>query len=301
VSVGSHAHALQGSGWLGSTYVAYGLGNFVWYQDNEPETGVLQLTFRDGQVVGDSWTPARIHTYGPARPVHGQVRVRARSDWRRLRLCTGLAAHRDEAPLPEYSWSMRRIGPTLEHRMRFSHHPGCPVPLTDLRYLRMSYVGFDGRPHSGEMVVHEHYASQVATVFRRLYDTRWPIRHMRLVDDYGGDDGRSMAANNTSGFNCRRVAGSRAWSAHAYGAAVDINPAQNPDLTGTRVAPDVGRAFVELDRFAGADPAPGVISARGAVRAAFERIGWEWGGTWSPGQDYQHFAVPDASMETLNR
>lgn len=301
VIVGSHAHALQGSGWLGSTYVDYGLGNLVWYQDNEPETGVLQLTFRDGQVVGDSWSPARIHTYGPALPLHGQDRVRALSEWHRLQLCTGLAAHRDEAPLPEYSWSMQRIGPALQHRMRSSRHPGCPVPLTDLRYLRMSYVGFDGRTHNGEMVVHADYATQVAAVFRRLYDARWPIRRMRLVDDYGGDDARSMAANNTSGFNCRRVAGSRGWSAHAYGAAIDINPVQNPDLTGTRVAPDGGRAFGELDRSAGADPAPGVISARGSVRAAFERIGWEWGGTWSSGKDYQHFAVPDVWLETLTR
>jgi poly-gamma-glutamate synthesis protein (capsule biosynthesis protein) len=113
---------------------------------------------------------------------------------------------------------------------------------------------------------------------------------MRLVDDYGGNDNRSMAADNTSGFNCRRVAGSKVWSAHAYGAAIDINPVQNPDLTGASVAPGAGRRFAATDRAAYAQAAPGVITADGPVVRAFARIGWEWGGDWSSGKDYQHFS-----------
>ena len=296
VIVGSHAHVLLGSGWLGSTYVNYGLGNFLWYHNYESETGVLRLTVRNGQVVRDSWTPARIHPLGRPFPLRGADRLDATADWRHLRLCTGLAAHRDEAPLPPYSWSMQRIGPELRERMRHSsHHPGCPVPLTDLRYLRMTYFGFDGRAHEGEMTIHEDYAAQVATVFRRLYDARWPIRRMRLVDDYGGNDDRSMAANNTSGYNCRRVAGSPSWSAHAYGAAIDLNPVQNPYLSGAGAVPGAGRGFAAVERFAAAEPAPGVITARGSVVAAFTRIGWEWGGTWSA-PDYQHFTVPDEQL-----
>ena len=290
VVVGSHAHVLLGSGWLGDTYVDYGLGNFLWYHNHEPETGVLRLTIRDGQVVGDSWTPARIQLYGRPLPLTGKNRASAVADWRRLQRCTGLASQREQAPLPAYSWSVRRIGPMLRHRMRFSHRPGCPVSLTDLRYLRMSYIGFDGKAHTGEMAIHEDYAEQVATVFRRLYDARWPIRRMRLVDDYGGNDNRSMAADNTSGFNCRRVAGSRVWSAHAYGAAIDINPVQNPDLTGASVAPRAGRRFAATSRATYAQAAPGVITADGPVVRAFARIGWEWGGNWSSRKDYQHFS-----------
>jgi poly-gamma-glutamate synthesis protein (capsule biosynthesis protein) len=187
---------------------------------------------------------------------------------------------------------MRRIDPPLKERMRYSHRPGCPVPLTDLRYLQITYVGFDGHAHTGEMVVHRDYTVQVAIVFKRLYDARWPIRRMRLVDDYSGDDNRSMAANNTSGFNCRRVAGSRSWSAHAYGAAIDINPVQNPDLTGTSVAPRAGRRFAATDRSTDAQTSPGVISVNGPVVQAFARIGWEWGGNWSSGKDFQHFSAP---------
>ena len=175
--------------------------------------------------------------------------------------------------------------------MRVSHRPGCPVPLADLRYLRMTYVGFDGRAHTGEMVVHEEYAERVAHVFGRLYDVGWPIRRMRLVDEYGGEDRRSMAADNTSGFNCRRVAGSRSWSAHAFGAAIDLNPVQNPDLSGPSVTTRAGRRFAGVDRSAEEHAPPGVVTSDGPVVRAFARIGWVWGGTWTSGKDYQHFSA----------
>jgi poly-gamma-glutamate synthesis protein (capsule biosynthesis protein) len=174
--------------------------------------------------------------------------------------------------------------------MRFSHGPSCPVPLRDLRYLRMRYVGFDGRTHRGEMVVHEDFAAAVTAVFERLYDARWPIQRMRLVDAYRGDDDRSMAANNTSGYNCRRVAGSRAWSAHAYGAAIDVNPVQNPYLTGSSIAPPAGSRFAAIDRSAHARVPAGAIRTGDVVVQAFARIGWEWGGKWSQSKDYQHFS-----------
>jgi poly-gamma-glutamate synthesis protein (capsule biosynthesis protein) len=293
VVLGSHAHVLLGSGWLGDTYVDYGLGNFLWYHNQQPETGVLQLTIRDGQVVGDSWAPARIQTYGRPRPLRGRDGADAIADWRGLRDCTGLAAHRHGTRPPAYSWSVRPIGPELQQRMRFSYRPGCPVALTDLRYLRMSYIGFDGQAHTGEMAIQKDYAVPVAGVFRRLYDARWPIRRMRLVDEYDGNDNRSMAADNTSGFNCRRVARSPAWSAHAYGAAIDINPVQNPDLIGASAAPRAGRRFAAVDRSAGAHPSRGVITVGDPVVRAFARIGWEWGGTWASGEDYQHFSATE--------
>lgn len=92
VIVGSHAHVLLGSGWMGDSYVNYGLGNFLWYHNHQPESGVLQLRIRDGAVVGDSWTPARIGTYGRPSPLSGRQRATALDDWRRLRGCTGLSA-----------------------------------------------------------------------------------------------------------------------------------------------------------------------------------------------------------------
>ena len=96
IIVGSHAHVLLGSGWMGDSYVNYGLGNFLWYHNHQPASGVLQLRVRDGAVVSDSWAPAQIQTYGRPRPVHGKAREAAVADWRRLRGCTDLPA---EPPL----------------------------------------------------------------------------------------------------------------------------------------------------------------------------------------------------------
>jgi poly-gamma-glutamate synthesis protein (capsule biosynthesis protein) len=140
------------------------------------------------------------------------------------------------------------------------------------------------------MVVHAGHADDVVGIFGRLYDARWPIRRMHLVSGYGGNDNRSMAANNTSAYNCRQVAGEDTWSRHAYGAAIDINPVQNPYVTGEGARPPRGRRFADVGRSVGAEAGQGVIKRGDVVVRAFGEKGWTWGGTWSQ-PDYQHFAV----------
>jgi hypothetical protein len=290
VIVGSHAHVPLGSGWQQDTYVNYGLGNFVWYTDSSPDTGVLRLRLVDGQVASDRWTPARIGPLGGSpRPLSGDARRRALADWEVRRCCAGLDS-RPSTGQARFSASVQSLTPSLRERMRTSHRAGCPVPWRELRYLRLSYVGFDGLSHTGELVVAAAYARDVVGVFHELYDARWPIRRMRLVDAYGGDDDRSMVADNTSGFNCRRVNGSKEWSAHALGAAIDLNPVQNPYLTGSAVAPLAGRRFAELDRSAGARVPEGTIRSGDVVVRAFAAIGWTWGGSWAE-PDFQHFSA----------
>jgi len=286
VVVGSHAHVLLGSEQIGETYVNYGLGNFVWYIDEPTETGVLTLRVRNGRVVSDGWVPAQIASAGIPTPVLGPARTEAIARWRHGRDCAGVS----EA-LPDFASSVSRIGPAQQARMRSSHGPGCPVQWSDLRLLRLSYVGFDGRAHSGELVVAAKHARDVVRVLARLYDARWPIRRMRPVSAYGGDDNRSMAADNTSSYNCRRVAGSTSWSDHAYGAAVDLNPVENPYLVDGTVRPAAARLYLGVDRGGKAHP-PGVITADSIVVRAFAAIGWEWGGNWAE-PDYQHFAAPN--------
>jgi hypothetical protein len=175
--------------------------------------------------------------------------------------------------------------------MRFSHRDGCPVPLWELRYLRMSHIDFRGNVREGEMVVHADVAEDVMNVFRELYEQRFPIAKMVLVDEYDGDDDRSMAANNTSAYNCRSVAGTDRWSEHAYGKAIDLNPVQNPYVRDGTVAPPSGERYADIDRSAGASAARGVVVADDPVVNAFRRIGWVWGGTWTSSKDYQHFSA----------
>jgi hypothetical protein len=195
------------------------------------------------------------------------------------------------ARLPAFSASVSRIGPRLREQMTFTYREGCPVPLRRLRLLRLRFVDFGGSARTGRIVVHAAQSREVVNVFRRLYVARWRIDKMRLVDRYEGDDGRSMAANNTSGFNCRPVAGTDRWSEHSYGRAIDLNPVQNPYVVGSTVAPEEGRRYARIDRSADGSRLPGVIRADDVVVRSFARIGWGWGGTWSSSKDYQHFSA----------
>ncbi len=98
IVVGSHAHVLLGSGWIGDTYVNYGLGNFLWYHDQQAESGVLRIRVEDGELVGDSWIPARIGPDGRPTPVAGEGVDAAVAQWQALRGCAGLAARPDRLP-----------------------------------------------------------------------------------------------------------------------------------------------------------------------------------------------------------
>lgn len=313
VVVGSHAHVLLGSGMLGDTYVNYGLGNFAWYHGRQSETGVLRLTIRGGEVVRDQWFPARIPIEGGVpQPLDRADRPAAVAAWRGLREGTGLAAVEPpvresagssggagdgssggEAALAEpadFVGTVRTLGPAVRQRMLgVSHRPAaCPLGWGDLRLLRLSYVGYDGVDRVGRMVVAREVAQDVVGIFRDLHEARFPVRRMKLVDAYGGDDDRSMAANNTSAYNCRFVAGSGNLSDHAYGRAIDINPVQNPYVLSSGILPPSGRAYADVDRSAGADADRGVIVAGDPVVRAFTSRGWDWGASFA---DYQHFST----------
>ena len=190
------------------------------------------------------------------------------------------------AALPGWDGTAERLTPRLRDRMTgVSWHRGCPVPLGDLRLLRMPYVGFDGKVHDGKMVVRDRQSRNVLRAFRQMYEARFPIRRMLLVDAFDGSDGRSMRANNTSGFNCRTVGGSDRWSQHAYGRALDINPVQNPYVNGSTVQPAAGAEY--LDR---SNVRKGMIVRPGPVVRAFRSVEWHWGGDWESAKDYQHFS-----------
>jgi hypothetical protein len=164
--------------------------------------------------------------------------------------------------------------------------PGCPVALDDLRHLRLSFWGPDEEPQDGELIVHADQAGAVIEVFRRLFDARYPITKMRLMDAYDGDDDASMLDNNTSGFNCRKVKGSSNWSQHSYGRAIDVNPFKNPWVNGEMIDPP--QAVRYADR---SIDDPQLIGHGDVVWQAFTAAGWDWGGDWRSSKDYQHFSA----------
>ncbi len=154
--------------------------------------------------------------------------------------------------------------------------------------IQLTYWGFDGRAHSGRIVVNAAVAPGVVTVFRTLYDQRFPIYEVVPVDAYHGDDNAAAAADDTSGFNCRDAVapGPPQWSVHAYGEAIDVNDVQNPYVDGSTIIPPSGAAYVNRT-----DIRPGMALPGGVLVQAFASVGWKWGGRWSPGADYQHFSL----------
>jgi hypothetical protein len=186
---------------------------------------------------------------------------------------------------PVFHGTISTISPALRERMT-SWRPGCPVHIRRLRLLTVDHWGFDGTVHRGRLIVNVYQAGPVLGVMRKLFDARFPFRRIWLIDAYGSNDDRSMAANNTSAFNCRYVAGTTRWSEHAYGRAIDVNPVQNPYVSGSHVSPPAGRAYTDRSR-----RAPGMIHAGDVVVRAFASIGWKWGGYWRSPKDYQHFSA----------
>jgi hypothetical protein len=230
-------------------------------------------------VVAEARTPVTppVTATGPADPAEPVVAPEA--PW---------ADHDAVAPdafTTGYAGTVSAITPELAARMAPSWREGCPVPLADLRYVTVTHRDFAGGTATGELVVHAEVADSVVAVFGELFALGYPVRSMRLVDDFGGSDDASMAADNTSAFNCRPISRGTGWSEHAYGRAIDLNPVENPYVRGSLVLPPEGQPY------ASRPDEPGVVHAGDAVVRAFAAHGWQWGGDWSSPVDYQHFST----------
>ena len=171
-----------------------------------------------------------------------------------------------------------------------SYHKGCPISLNDLRYLTLTYIGFDNKEHTGELIVNKSVANDVVDIFKKLYKIRYPIRRMELVSNYNGSDFASIEADNTSAFNCRFVDGTTKWSNHTYGKAIDINPLENPYVSKSGyTAHKKSKKFVIRKRFNNSAEYKALILKNDPIVKFFKNHGWRWGGDWRCCKDYQHF------------
>jgi hypothetical protein len=196
--------------------------------------------------------------------------------------------------LQPFDSTIRPVGVELRGNLEGRYwRPGCPVGLSQLRLLTVSHWGFDGRIHTGQLVVHEDAAAPLARVFRRLYELRFPIRHMRLVDQYGPQYARPDNGDVSGSFHCRQsvpspcVGGTRSgrWSNHAYGLAIDLNPVENPYVGCGRTRDPASEPYTDRSRLRKGMVTPAVVRAFGS-------IGWGWGGDWTGRtKDYMHFSV----------
>ncbi len=163
---------------------------------------------------------------------------------------------------------------------------------SDLSYLRMLYYGPDGNTYLGEMIVNQAIEADILDIFQKLYENRYPIERMVLVDEYDADDEASMQANNTSAFNYRTIAGSSRLSNHSYGLAVDLNPKYNPYV---KEASDGSLICQPQGSEAYADRAAEFaykIDEQDLAYRLFTEAGFTWGGDFNSVKDYQHFEMP---------
>jgi len=166
-----------------------------------------------------------------------------------------------------------------------SWHIGCPIPLKNLRYLRIKYLDFKGKTRIGEMIVHKAVANDVLDIFSELYSIGYPIHKMHLVSEYQGSDWKSIEADNTSAFNCRSATGSKKWSKHSYGKAIDINPIENPYVFRSgKSSHKASKNYIKRRANHSA-----VALKRSKIVQIFKSHGWKWGGDWNGAKDYQHF------------
>jgi hypothetical protein len=193
------------------------------------------------------------------------------------------------SPLPRpssaaYTATVSTIPPDVLARSTW--HPDCPVGLEELRYVTVTHWGFDGRLHTGELIVHEWAARQMTRVFERLHAARFPIEELRVISQ---DDLHALSTgdgNVSSAFVCRRTVSGRRWSEHAYGTAIDLNPFHNPYARGRFVVPGLAASYLDRARHR-----PGMIHPDDEVVRAFADIGWRWGGDWGASKDWMHFSA----------
>lgn len=170
-----------------------------------------------------------------------------------------------------------------------SYGEGCDIPFEELRYVSVLHWGFDGRTHTGELIVNKAIADDIVEIFQELYEQKYLIERMVLIDEYDADDNLSMEANNSSAFNYRVIDnGSGRLSQHSYGLAIDINPLYNPYVRtvngNTVISPDNGEKYEDrtLD-------CAYYIDTEDPCYKAFTQRGFIWGGDWKNSKDYQHF------------
>jgi D-alanyl-D-alanine carboxypeptidase len=221
-------------------------------------------------------------------PSSHAVRRRCLAPCLLLAACAVLSVAPASAAAARFHGRIAPVDPATRKLMvGVSWHRGCPVALRELRVLTLTHWGFDGRVHRGRLVVNRDAARPLLEAMRTLFRLRFPIRRMHLVDAYGASDHRSMAADNTSAFNCRFVAGTHRWSEHAYGRAIDLNPVENPYADGQGyVSPPAGAPYADR-----AQRVRGMVHGGGPVVGAFAAVGWGWGGYWDWPKDYQHFSA----------
>jgi len=189
-----------------------------------------------------------------------------------------------------FSYQVHHTGKENKNRIIIDSHitlsealSGKEIPTTNTKNLRIvdvEYYSFDHRLHRGQLVIHKELAEDIKEIFELIKEKKFPIKKVIPINSYKWSDETSMKDNNTSAFNYRFVSGTRTFSAHSLGRAIDINPFQNPQIKNGKISPE-GAVYSKF--------VPGTITKETWLIHEFYKRGWRWGGDWNSLKDYQHF------------
>lgn len=205
-----------------------------------------------------------------------------------------------DADLHIYHWDSNSINPrefdsifrieeisdsTLNRMTGNSYQEGCEVPIRDLRYLIIPHYDGKGAIRIGELVCHQDVADEFIYLFKELFRNKFPIERMELIDNFDGDDVRSMESNNTSAFNYRAITGTDRLSRHAFGMAIDINPLYNPCVRDESISPESGEYYANRNKLYKYTLVKGDL----VYKILHDKFGFSWGGDFENCKDYQHY------------
>ena len=170
-----------------------------------------------------------------------------------------------------------------------SFKSNCVTKRNELCYILCLHIDHNGRSIVGEMVVNKSIAKDVLDIFRQLYDAKYPIERMRLIDYWDANDEQAMRDNNSSSFNFRFISHTQKVSKHGKGLAIDINTLYNPYHKHLRngkdvVEPATGKPYLNRQL-----QHPYMIKRGDLCYRLFKQKGFRWGGDWKSMKDYQHF------------
>ncbi|MGC0371904.1 MAG: hypothetical protein DGJ47_000605 [Rickettsiaceae bacterium] len=197
------------------------------------------------------------------------------------------------------AFKVKILNDNIIEKMKYHHiwTKKCPVPLSDLVLIELIHYDFHYQKTIGEIIVHKKVASSTVKIFKQLYDIKFPIHSVKLIDEFAGDDNLSMSMNNSSGFNYRKIENSDLISMHSYGLAIDINPVQNPYIINPgsdneKIIPEKSNEFRDRSR-----QRLGMVEK---IVHIFQNNEFsEWGGEWSAPVDYHHFQFPRKRLSEI--
>jgi peptidoglycan LD-endopeptidase CwlK len=168
-----------------------------------------------------------------------------------------------------------------DQELKLMQTRGFPKNIVEKQQLiNLKYYSFDGKIHQGQLVIDKRLVDDIQKIFAVMLEEKFPIHSLIPISRFQWSDDESMLRNNTSAFNYRKVKGKVTLSNHAFGQAIDINPLQNPYVSGKYISPK-GAKYDQTQA--------GTLTNHSRVVQTFLQLGWTWGGHWKSLKDYQHF------------